>query len=88
MRGNKNMRVRLKGIHHVRRTLANGQLRDHYYAWRGGPPINAQPGSPEFMRLYTEAHAALRRPQSSTLMSLIAMYKASAEFRQLAPSKR
>ncbi len=80
------MRVHLKGIHHVRRILANGQVRDHYYAWRGGPPINAQPGTPEFMRLYSEAHASLRRPQANTLMSLIATYKASAEFRQLAPS--
>src|SRR6185437_8537477 len=81
------MRVNLKGVHHVRRRLANGQYKDHYYAWRnGGPRIDAQPGTPEFMRQYTEAHANLRKPKAATLMSVIAEFKVSAEFRRLSPS--
>ncbi len=31
------MRIELKGIHRVTRRLADGSLRVHHYAWRGGP---------------------------------------------------
>jgi integrase len=44
------------------------------------------PGTPEFVIQYRDAHASLRKPRAGTLMSLIAEFKASAEFRQLAPS--
>lgn len=81
------MRVHLKGIHHVRKRLANGQIKDFYYAWRdGGPRIDASPGTPEFVRQYHEAHASLRKPKAGTLMTLIAEFKASAEYRCLSPS--
>lgn len=80
------MRVHLKGVHRVERRLANGKSRVYYYAWRGGPRIDAQPGSPAFVLTYQEAHAALRRPKAGTLFSLIAEYKGSAEFRRLATS--
>ncbi|MGA9198195.1 MAG: site-specific integrase [Pseudolabrys sp.] len=80
------MRVHLKGIHKVRRKLASGEIRDHFYAWRGGPPLKAKPGTPEFVREYHEAHAALRKPKTGTLMTIIAEFKASAEFKKLAPS--
>ncbi len=64
------MRVHLKGIHHVRKRLANGQIKDFYYAWRdGGPRIDASPGTPEFVRQYHEAHASLRKPKAGTLMT-------------------
>ena len=82
------MRVHLKGVHHVRRPLANGEMRDHYYAWRGGPPIKAKPGTPEFVNQFHEAHANLRQPKAGTLMTIIAEYKASADFKNLAASTR
>jgi integrase len=66
--------------------LATGEIRVYYYAWRGGPRIQAEPGSPEFIRLYQEAHASLRKPKLGTLMTLIAEFKASAEFQRLSPS--
>jgi integrase len=80
------MRVHLKGIHRVEMRLATGKSRTYHYAWRGGPRIDAQPGTPEFLRSYQEAHASLRRPKASTMMTLIAEFKASVEFRALAPS--
>ena len=46
------MRVHLKGIHKVRKRLASGQIKEYYYAWRGGPPIKAAPGTAEFIRQY------------------------------------
>lgn len=82
------MRVVLKGIHKVRRRLANGEIKVHFYAWRGGPAIHAKPGTPEFVHAYNEAHAGFRRPAAGTLMTVIADYKASPDFTKLAPSSR
>ena len=82
------MRVVLRGIHKVKKRLANGDIKIHYYAWRGGPAIHAKPGSPEFVHAYNEAHASIRRPTAGTLMTIIAEYKASPDFTKLAPSSR
>lgn len=88
MNGELNVRVVLKGIHRVKRKLANGELKVHFYAWRGGPPIQAKPGSPEFVREYHDAHASLRQPRAGTFMTIIAQYKAAPEFTGLAASTR
>lgn len=82
------MRVVLKGIHRVKRKLANGETKVHFYAWRGGPAIEAKPGSPEFVREYHDAHASLRQPRAGTFMTIIAQYKAAPEFTGLAASTR
>lgn len=74
------MRVLLKGVHKVRYRLASGVIATYYYAWRGGPRIDAEPGTAEFVRLYTEAHAARKRPAHGTMMALVAEFKAAAEF--------
>jgi integrase len=82
------VRVVLKGIHRVKRKLANGETKVHFYAWRGGPAIEAKPGSPEFVREYHDAHASLRQPRAGTFMTIIAQYKAAPEFTGLAASTR
>ena len=82
------MRVVLKGIHRVKRKLANGEMKVHFYAWRGGPAIEAKPGTPEFVREYHDAHASLRQPRAGTFMTIIAQYKAAPEFTSLAASTR
>jgi integrase len=82
------MRVDLKGIHKVKRRLASGETRMHFYAWRRGPAIHAKPGTPEFIQAYNDAHARNRQPATGTLMSIIAEYKASTDFTRLAPSSR
>lgn len=82
------MRVVLKGIHKVKKRLASGEIRVHFYAWRGGPAIHAKPGTPEFVHAYNEAYASIRRPVAGTLMTIIADYKASPDFTGLAPSSR
>jgi integrase len=66
--------------------LATGETRVYFYAWRGGPRIQAAPGTPEFISLYHQAYASLLKPKPGTLMTLIAEFKASAEFRRLSPS--
>jgi integrase len=80
------VRVHLRGIHRVEARLAGGAKRIYFYAWRNGPRIYAEPGTAAFISEYHEAHASIRKPRAGTLMSLIAEFKASAEFRKLAPS--
>jgi hypothetical protein len=74
------MRVHLKGIHKVRMRLSSGKLVFYYYAWRGGPRLKGEPGSPEFVNSYNEAIASQKRPVSGTLLTLITEFRSSAEF--------
>jgi hypothetical protein len=41
------MRVRLKGINSFTTRLADGTVKTYWYAWKGGPRIDAEPGTPE-----------------------------------------
>jgi integrase len=72
------MRVELKGVHTVK---AKG--RRYYYAWRGGPRINATPGTPAFLLEYEKAHASRRKPPENCLFTLIVEFKQSSDFDQL-----
>jgi hypothetical protein len=74
------MRVHLKGVKKVTAKLATGETTLYYYAWSGGPRVVGQPGSAEFLRSYTTAHEARKRPSQGTLFTLISEFKASAEF--------
>ena len=49
------MRVRLKGINRVAKRLADGTVVTYYYAWKGGPPLRGEPGTPEFIASDNEA---------------------------------
>lgn len=82
------MRVVLKGIHKVKMRLASGGEKVYFYAWRGGPKIDAKPGSPDFVLQFNEAHKQLRQPRAGTLMTVIAQFKAAPEFTQLAVSSQ
>jgi hypothetical protein len=66
------MRVRLKGIHCVKVKLATGETATYYYAWRKGPRLVGEPGSPEFLASYMAAHASRRQPDGSSFHSVIA----------------
>src|SRR6516225_8408984 len=79
------MRVRLKGIHSVTAKLANGETVVYRYAWRHGPRLIGEPGSPEFLASYTAAHQSRREPDGGSFHSVVAGYKASEDFRGLQP---
>jgi hypothetical protein len=49
------MRINLKGLNFATKRLADGTLRKYYYAWRGGPLLRGEPGTPEFQASYNEA---------------------------------
>jgi len=76
-------KVDLKG---VAKATAKGRV--YYYAWRGGPRLRGEPGSPEFIASYHEAHETLRRPDESRFRALVVAYRASPAFAELAPSTR
>jgi integrase len=82
------MRVVLKGINRVRKRLAGGTTKTYHYAWKGGPPLRGEPGSPEFFASYNEAVAQKVVVPSGTLLSLLQQYQASSDFATLAVSTR
>ena len=82
------MRVRLKGINSYTARLADGSARTYWYAWKGGPRLRGEPGSPEFIASYNEAIARKFTPPRGVLLSLLQRYQGSEDFRQLADSTR
>jgi len=66
------VRVNLKGIHKVKVTLSSGEPKTYYYAYRGGPQIKAEPGTPDFIQQYQEAHSNLRQPRGGTFHHAVA----------------
>jgi integrase len=77
------MRVRLKGIATTTAMLASGDRITYYYAWRGGPRLIGQPGSPEFLASYEAAYRNRRTPNPSLFRSVIVGYRASQDFKRL-----
>jgi len=78
------MLVRLKGIHTVKARLSDGTVRTYHYAWRKGPLLTGEPGTPEFMASYNAAVASRQAPPAGVLAALIAGFKIADEFTSLA----
>jgi integrase len=76
-------RIELKGLVKV---TAKG--RTYRYAWRGGPRLRGEPGSPEFMASYNEALENRRQPDAGRFRSLVTLYRASQDYQGLAASTR
>ncbi|MER8413914.1 tyrosine-type recombinase/integrase [Mesorhizobium sp. M1342] len=59
------MLIKIRGIHKVKRRLADGSVRVYYYAWRGGPQMRQKPHTEAFAaehaRLREEEKAATRK---------------------------
>lgn len=81
-------RVRLKGLNRNTKRLADGTSVTYWYAWKGGPRLPGQPGSPEFMKAYNEAVADRKTPTGETLRTLVMLYKGSPEFSGLGENTR
>jgi integrase len=75
--------IDLKGVAKV---TAKG--RTYWYAWRGGPRLRGEPGTPEFMASYNEAIEQHRRPDKSRFRFIVTDYKASGDYKKLAASTR
>jgi integrase len=82
------MRIRLKGINSKRRRLADGSFKTYYWAWKGGPPLRGEPGTPEFVHSYNEAVATKAATPQGKLLSVFQAFQASGEFNGLAARTR
>ncbi len=78
------MLVKLKGIHKVKRKLANGQINEHYYAWRGGPKMESAPGTEAFAAELLKRRRESAPLEVKTLESLIDAFEKSPAFATLA----
>jgi len=78
------VRVRLKGINSRTKRRADGSERTYWWAWKGGPPLKGEPGSPAFVASYHEAHAAKIAPAAGVLAELTRYFEGTTEFADLA----
>ncbi|MGE0181982.1 MAG: tyrosine-type recombinase/integrase [Parvularculaceae bacterium] len=79
MRGKK---IALKGLH----VVAGGR---YVYAWRGGPRLHSPIGSVEFFAEFQRAIESRKAlPAGDTIKGLILEFRASLDFRKLAPATR
>src|SRR5262245_5348544 len=62
----------LKGLFKVR-----SKGRDYYYAWRNGPRIEAEFGTPEFLEEYLAARAPTANLSRQKFGAWVTLYKAS-----------
>lgn len=82
------MRVRLKGLNRTRRKLADGRVVTYFYAWKGGPRLEGEPGSPEFLASYNQAVSRKRTAPAGALQSVLDAYQVSPAFVDLSPRSR
>jgi len=82
------MSVRLRGINSYTAKLADGTTKTYWYAWKGGPRLFGEPGTPEFIASYNEAAAQKVKLPKGVLLSVMQGYQASEDFGQLADSTR
>lgn len=63
--------VKIKGIHKVKRKQADGSVRTHYYAWRGGPKMHSAPHTEAFALEHAKLKQSAQDPKAKTLEHLI-----------------
>src|ERR1019366_8752985 len=86
--GRRTMRVNLKGLNSVRKRLANGTIKTYYFAWKSGPRLIGEPGTPEFIASYNQAVARKVTPPTGVVFSILKGYQASQDFLALAERTR
>ncbi len=83
------MKVKLVGIHRVKKKLADGSEREYFYAWRGGPRMREEPFSLEFTAEYVRlTRDRPESPYQDAMAGIIKEYLKSPAFLNLKPSTR
>jgi integrase len=67
-------------LHWTPVTLADGTKKTYWYAWRGGPRLTGDYGSPEFIASFNAAIASKITAPEGRLSSLLQGYQASQDF--------
>ncbi len=86
--GRQSVKLEVPGVHEVRKRLASGEVRIYRYAWRGGPAIKGEPGSPEFLAALTAAKAEQPAHHKGTLQEVFNAYQKSSDFTGLSDATR
>lgn len=73
----------IKGVHVVK---AKG--RTYVYAWRGGPRLFSEPGTPEFVKELADLVAARTTGDRTKISGLLASYRASDDWKNLSDKTR
>ncbi|MBN8241744.1 tyrosine-type recombinase/integrase [Nitratireductor aquimarinus] len=73
------MLVRIKGVHKVKSKLADGTIKEYYYAWRGGPKMSSNPHTEEFALEYAKLKAEAAPRTVDTIETLVANFKGKDE---------
>jgi integrase len=74
------MRINAKGLNFATAKLADGTRTIYWYAWKGGPRLVGEFGSPEFIGSYNAAIAMKAAPAEGRLLSLLQAYQKSQAF--------
>jgi hypothetical protein len=74
------MRIPVKGIHWTLAKLADGTQKIYWYAWKNGPRLHGEYGTPEFIASYNAAIAKRIPAPEGRLQSLIDGYQKSQKF--------
>ena len=90
------MQITMKGVHRVSRRLSGGQIRYHYYAWRGGPrfwtcddePVDPHHPPRAFIEAWQQHRDAARAPAPGSLHRLVHDWKSSRAFAALGQAMR
>src|SRR5215468_2140144 len=77
------MRIIAKGLHYTVAKLADGTKKTYWYAWRGGPRLCGEYGSPEFVASYHAACASKVPAPEGRLLALKQAYQQSQDFLSL-----
>ncbi len=77
------VKVDLKGVIRI-----NAKGRAYWYAWRGGPRLHGEPGSPEFIQSYRDALDSRIPKDDGRVAGLIMLYRQSDAYSGLANSTR
>lgn len=79
------VKVELKGINTVRKTLAGGGIRTYYYHRASGTPLPGKPGEQEFLIALSAAQSTLVQHHRGTLNSLIHQWTLSPKWSAAGP---
>src|SRR5262249_26417287 len=78
-----NMRIHAKGLHWTPVTLADGTKKIYWYAWRGGPRLVGEYGSPDFIPGYNPPIPARTPAPQGPLPAVLQGYQRSQDFLSL-----
>lgn len=82
------VKVDLKGLYRVPVKNKAGGVKVYYYAWRGGPRLEAEFGTPAFLQEFADHKNPLANLDKRKFESWITLYRASDEYKDLADSTK